>query len=552
MSQAPIESTYIKQFVDRDEPVLFEAASFAALLSNAEGPSADDPCAPMPPRLAELSHELRAAVMAVVGYSEMLLDPQRDAQQDRERIEGIRANGHHLLDLLNSMLDGQPTEPTSTAVELAPCSPWQVVQEVGVSYLPQARQKGLELHITPGDDLPDTVLTDALRLKRILNNLVSNAVKYSETGSIHLDVGLESRCRGGKPLDPVLRIEVSDQGVGIDAEEIKQLARPFYRGRFARERQIEGSGLGLTITRQLVEQLGGQLGVASECGKGTVFRLRLPVDVADEEPNTTLTDSDIEPCPTGCEVKLRGCVLLVEDNPHHQVIIGEYLRQTGLLVEIVAEGEAALAADLRRFDAIILDQHMPRLSGRATAEAMRARGYQGPILSLTADRPLPLEPEAEPFTFALSKAARREEIVALLLHLLPQNEVAAAHCAVSIAEQSPSAAGDQRTLREARFRQLLCKYIQNLAATAKEMREAIHTCERTALRSLAHRMMGSAGLYGFPQLTEAASRLYHATERPESDEPLEPYVQQIETCVALIASDVDQAAHQALRRSLPR
>jgi CheY-like chemotaxis protein/HPt (histidine-containing phosphotransfer) domain-containing protein len=486
------------------------------------------PMAVSPAFLAELHHELRATVMAVVGYSEMLLDPRRDPENDRQRLAGIRANGGHLLELLDSMLDASQLQPGEAGPAIRRCSPRQIVEEVVASFLPQARDKGLELCGVADADLPETVLTDPARARRILTNLVGNAVKYSRRGRIEVRASVETRGRDGKRLDPALRLEVRDQGVGMTADEIRQLAQPFSRARHAREQGIDGSGLGLTITRRLVEQLGGQMAVSSEPGDGTAFRVRLPLEANEFDASAAAAREWSETAADEGDT-LTGRVLLVEDNPHHRAIIGDYLRQAGLEVETAEGGEPALARDPSRYDAVILDRRLPRLSGRATALALRERGYRGPILLLTADPVSSESADGGPFTHVLSKTAGRRQIVLALGRIL------------AAARPTPSAAAPPAAPRdsgEARFARLLARYVGNLGSHIREMKVAVQSRDHAALRSLAHRMMGSAGLYGFPQLAEEA-RLLHdvvALESPR-DEHLERCVRRIESRAALLARD---------------
>ncbi len=474
-----------------------------------EAPPGDDPswqprCAETPASedivsIVELSHELRTAAMTMTSYAQALLEGRCGSSDDRSHLEGIVSSGSHLLELLDSMLAPPQHEPPQG------CSPGRVVSQVVTSFGPAAEAKGIALEAFVEHDLPPWVAVDPVLVRRILTNLVSNAIKYSERGTISLRVTLESMRDDGKPLDPVMRIEVRDQGIGMTEEEIKHLAEPRYRGAQARQRQIEGSGLGLAITCGLIEQLGGQLAVASEFGQGSVFRVRLP-----------LRDEGLEGCVPGRGMDaawqrlplptLGGKVLLVEDNPHHRVLVGSSLRQAGLEVELAADGEEALALDLFQFDAVIVDQYMPRLDGSQTAQRMRARGYCGPILSLTADcRPQQQALDA-PFTHTLCKTSSRAALVQALATLLPDAQ-AGGEAPPPISNATAAASRS-----DAQLKQLRVRYVRSLSSSVREMRTASECCDRAALRALAHRMMGSAGLYGFPELGEAARELYSAAE----------------------------------------
>lgn len=212
----------------------------------------------------------------VSGYAELLLQKNDLAKGDQEILGAIHSNSRHVVDLLDSMLDLANSD-AEEAPQIEACSPHAIAQDVIRSFSVQASAKGLGLEFRPRKRLPREVIVDEIRLRRILINLVSNAIKYSSTGTVSITADL--RQRPGKPKNdhPWIVWKVQDRGPGISPEDISRLCLPYYRGKAAKSSLTSGSGLGLFITKQLVEALGGELTVVSSVGWGTTFIVGLPV-----------------------------------------------------------------------------------------------------------------------------------------------------------------------------------------------------------------------------------------------------------------------------------
>ena len=346
--------------------------------------------------LANMSHEIRTPMTAILGFADLLRDECHDRPLAMQSLEVIRRNGEHLLEVINDVLDLSKIESGRMLVEKIECSPADVVAEVHSLLQLRAGEKGLafEVHIAP--DLPAQVRTDPTRLRQILLNLVSNAIKFTFRGR----VALSARAVPGRA--PGLEFTVQDTGIGLTEDQMAGLFKPFTQADASTTRNFGGTGLGLTISQRLARLLGGSLSVESEPGVGSVFRLLLEGERLMIEPEETLSSEPAAHAPellaesatpaTGRGTALpAGCrVLLAEDGPDNQRLFSLILRRAGALVTVVENGRAAVDAAMsalhagRPFQLVLMDMQMPQLDGYEATRLLRSRGYRLPIVALTA------------------------------------------------------------------------------------------------------------------------------------------------------------------------
>ena len=345
--------------------------------------------------LANMSHEIRTPMTAILGFTELLsteCDVARGTEERLEAIQAIRRNGDYLLRLINDILDLSKIEAGKVEVELTTCSPAQVLDEVARLMRVPADAKGLPLELEFDGGVPESIRSDPLRLRQILINLVGNAVKFTETGSVRM-VGRLLRLPG-KPA--LLEVDVIDTGVGMTQEETKRLFRPFSQADSSTTRKFGGTGLGLTISKRLAEMLGGGIALSSEPGKGSTFRVTVETG---ELEGVRLLHSPFEAVPqvamaaTDSPVSIArfdGRILLAEDGPDNQRLISYLLKRGGAHVTVADNGQIAvdqaLAARGRGmpFDVILMDMQMPVMDGYEATRRLRAAGYAGPVIALTA------------------------------------------------------------------------------------------------------------------------------------------------------------------------
>jgi len=353
---------------------------------------------------------------AILGYAEVLHEdilcctecPRHTTCELRieneERVQTIMRNGEHLLQLINDILDLSKVDAGRLEIESVSFSPLRVVTDVASMMRVRADAKGLELQVEFRGPIPEAIQSDPTRLRQILVNLAGNAIKFTQSGSIRLVtsvVGLDSD-------NPTMQFEVIDAGMGIAPEQLATLFQPFVQADTSTTRKFGGSGLGLAISKRLAEKLGGDLIVESRPGRGSLFRVTVstgPLDgvkmIADPLSATILdTEGAAGSCPRGAaqaeacgSPKLDCRILLVEDSPDNQRLISHVLNKAGAEVTVVENGELAADAALAgrdpssgrpSFDCILMDMQMPVMDGYAATRLLREKGYEGPILALTA------------------------------------------------------------------------------------------------------------------------------------------------------------------------
>jgi signal transduction histidine kinase len=219
--------------------------------------------------LANISHEIRTPMTAILGYADLMLE-ENVGRTTREHVEVIKRNGEHLLGLINDILELSNVEAGKMQIELTGCSPVQVVAEVISLMRVRADSKHLKLKTELAGALPQTVLTDPLRLRQVLVNLVDNAIKFTDQGEVCITARLTDD--GGRPR---LYFDVTDTGIGMSEEQVQKLFQPFAQGDNSSTRKFGGAGLGLCIGKHLAEALGGDIEVRSEPGKGSTFSMSI-------------------------------------------------------------------------------------------------------------------------------------------------------------------------------------------------------------------------------------------------------------------------------------
>jgi PAS domain S-box-containing protein len=339
--------------------------------------------------LANMSHEIRTPLTAVLGCADTLF-PRLEREEHREVLQMIRNQGRMLLGILNDILDLSKIEAGRLDIHEEDCSIVSVISEVRSLLEPQASEKGIRLETAYQTRMPVLMRTDPLRVRQILMNLVGNAIKFTDAGSVII----ESRCdRSTSPA--VLSIEVSDTGIGIPPELLTTVFEAFNQIQPAMTRRIGGTGLGLTISQRLVRMLGGQIGVVSQVGQGTVFTVTLPITSSAPllfEQAESLAEAADEQHRSrdAIDVMVPATVLVAEDTRGIQFMIRRMLEDAGATVAVVDNGERAVAEVLKAqqaghpFDVVLMDMQMPVMTGFDATARLRAQGNRVPIIALTA------------------------------------------------------------------------------------------------------------------------------------------------------------------------
>jgi CheY-like chemotaxis protein len=344
-----------------------------------------------------MSHEIRTPMTAILGFSDLLLE-NLECQENIAAANTIKRNGQHLLALINDILDLSKIEAGKLDVETIEVSPSEVIGTVTSLMRVRAEAKGLALSTEYHGAIPATILTDPTRFRQILTNLVGNAIKFTTTGSVRLVVQL---VRGttesvGDPLDR-LQVDVTDSGIGMTPEQASKLFQPFVQADSSTTRRFGGTGLGLTISKQLAEMLGGNIKTTSIAGEGSTFSVTIntgPLDDVEmlENVSETLAETTLNiKRSTDVVSKLNCRILLAEDGPDNQRLITFVLQKAGAEVAsaetgLVAHDMALASRDAGDpFDVILMDMQMPVMDGYEAVRKLRDAGYTEPIIALTAN-----------------------------------------------------------------------------------------------------------------------------------------------------------------------
>jgi len=337
--------------------------------------------------LANMSHEIRTPLNGVLGMAQSLENDQLPPAQ-REKVDIILDSGKTLMVVLNDVLDLSKIEAGKLEISRADLDFFETVESVRRLFLPQAEEKGLKIEFTCAADFPRWLNYDPVRVRQCVSNLVSNAIKFTESGNVTIDLSAEEREDGY-----LISVGVSDTGIGMSPEIAKKLFSAFTQADGSTSRRFGGTGLGLAIARQLARLMGGEITVASEEGKGSkfTFTLRAATALPNEESHDHAEPGNVAVWSGARDDRpLRhGRILLTDDNLVNRQVIKMLLSPLGVTITEAINGREALEKlATEPFDLVLLDVHMPVMDGRQAIAAIRASEQSWsaiPVIALTAD-----------------------------------------------------------------------------------------------------------------------------------------------------------------------
>ncbi|MEO5342552.1 MAG: ATP-binding protein [Gammaproteobacteria bacterium SHHR-1] len=459
--------------------------------------------------LATMSHELRTPLTSILGYSEVLSHALRNSEQ-RAQLEHIRVAGDSLLSLINDILDLSKIESGNFTIDYNPFNLQQLLRDVIDIFRVRARDDRVDLRLISQSDHPAAarqLISDGNRLRQVLINLVGNAVKFSKGGSVVLELRYHSLPEHRVRLD----FSVTDTGIGMSEAVIQRLFRPFEQADNGISRRFGGTGLGLFISQQLVELMGGQIQVSSREGEGSRFGFSLEMACSELAADAPQEETSASQMPS-----LQGRVLVADDTPEIRHLVEGLVRSTGAEAMGAEDGQQAFERAMGdSFDLILMDMQMPNLNGIEATRMLRQLGNDAPIYALTANVMQSHRDqlqEAGCSGFLVKPIERQQLFLALRQHLKPGGD-------------APPAAPEQDPMQEAR-----AMFVANLAQKRGLLQRQLAAADWPGLRQTVHTLKGNGGTFGFPQLTEQAKAvegLLKSDQQAALGPPLEELIQSL-------------------------
>ena len=458
--------------------------------------------------LASMSHEIRTPMNAIIGIADLLAKTPLSAEQDKY-VQIFRRAGDNLLNLINDILDLSKVEASQLELERTGFSLKDLLEKVREMVAVRAYEKGLALVCEIAPNVPGDLVGDPTRLRQVLLNLLGNAIKFTESGEVALRVTPDA----DSSVPGALQFTISDTGIGIAGDKLGAVFERFTQADSSTTRRYGGSGLGLTISKRLVELMGGRIGVESEVGKGSVFSFAVPLGIW-----VGATRRAAVPVGTGSAPALPARhILLVEDSPDNRTITLAYLQDTPYRVDIAENGAVAYEKfTAGHYDLVLMDRQMPVMDGLTATRAIREWEQANhrpptPIIALTASA---LKGDQEKCVAAgctayLTKPIKQE----VLLQAIREHSIVA-----------PPSSNEESSRKDTifvraipKFADLMPGFLENRRQDVIAMQDALDRGDFEIVEHLAHGMKGAGGNYGFQAITDIGAALEQAAGSADTD-----------------------------------
>jgi len=486
--------------------------------------------------LANMSHEIRTPITAIIGFADLLLTPSQTSSDRADCIQIVRRNAKSLLELINDILDLSKIEAGQMRSEKIACDLPQLMSDLLSTMKSRAAEKALNFSVQFTGKIPRVIQTDTMKFRQILVNLLGNAIKFTEKGSVRTRVSW----RPGEKSN-FLRVEVTDTGIGITPEQSNRLFQPFTQADESTTRRFGGTGLGLTISRRLARLLGGDITLQSEPGVGSTFAVTIECGSIDGAVMLeNLTEAELPAAVesmTTSNVALRGRILLAEDGRDNQRLITTHLRTAGAHVTVADNGRLAVEmASAQQFDLILMDMQMPEMDGYCATAELRRRGFTIPIVALTAhamaeDRTKCLASGCSDY---LSKPVTLETLLGTVSRHLGQSLPNLIPHPPASPRQAQPQDGDKivSTMTNHRgMKKIIVEYVEGLPREIAKIQDSLNRDDLQSLKRVVHQLRGTGGGYGFDSITELAAGVEEAIKAADKRESI---LEQINSLIELI------------------
>ncbi len=432
--------------------------------------------------LANMSHEIRTPITVIKGFTEQLL--RQGLTQQQPEINRIHQNTLHLQRLVDDILDTAKIDEGKMQLDIQHFALGAFLLDLQAHAAALVSEKQLKLVVEVDAVQTLWLRADPFRLRQIMLNLLSNAVKFTARGQVRLQAGILA--------DGSVQIKVSDDGIGISAEQLPLLFNAFSQADSSTSRTFGGTGLGLYISKQLAQAMQFSLEVQSSVGQGSVFSLRVPAEFVSTVP--ALVEEPVSTGPSAVTLQ-QARLLIVDDVADIRALLASYLADQPLQLSFASDGKAAVAICAEQeFDLILMDQQMPELDGIHATRAIRAMGVSTPVVSLSADVfEDPQKNTADLFQYRMNKPVAREQ----LLTVIASAQAAYPPSAPALSQTSTSAATED---------QLLHDYRQSLSAQAVTLQQLYQSGDRPGTARLLHQIKGTSACFGLQQISTLAQQ----------------------------------------------
>lgn len=445
--------------------------------------------------LSFMTHEIRTPLTAIIGFSENLLDYNQSMEERLDAIHTVINSSNHLLQLINDVLDISKIEAGRLETEEIETEVVVLLKEVASIVRALIIHKDINFKVQCPKKAPKIVTTDPLRLKQILINVISNAIKFTEHGTVTLDLNYDAE-------NNELSFKVMDTGVGMTSEQKENLFNAYGQADISTARQYGGTGLGLFLSKNLAQRLGGGIHVDSQQGVGTVFTIKVSAGrvgeliALEEKQLNEVVHSSVEKL----DAKLSGKVLLADDVLENQKLIAHYVKDMGAEVDIASNGlEAVEMAEVNDYDLILMDIHMPILDGIGAVRQLRAKGSKVPIVSLSANN---MSEDQARYLAAGFNASASKPIVRMAFKQL----------LVTYLKPAAAESGDEAPIysslieSEPDFIDIINLFLERLPELIQNISDSFESGDWALLKEELHRVKGVAGNYGYNDLMQLVAK----------------------------------------------